>query len=73
MGTLRSMDSPLSMDQSMAGTIAPPPLELSTSALYAASFTAFAGAVLALSLAVSYIACALPLPVSINHVRVLMI
>ena len=57
----------------MAATIAPPPLELSTKALYAASFTAFAASALALSLAVSYVACALPTPVSICRVVVLII
>ena len=49
----------------MVETIAPLPLELSRNALYAASITAFVGSILALSLAVSYIACALPLLVSI--------
>jgi hypothetical protein len=73
MGTSRSMDSPDSVEQSMAGTIAPPPLELSPSALYVASITAFLGSVLALSLAVSYIVCAFPLPVSLAYLRVLMI
>jgi hypothetical protein len=73
MGISCSMDPPQSEDQSMAGTIAPPPLELSSRALYVASITAFVGSILALSLAISYIACALPLPVSICHLRVLMI
>ena len=73
MGTSRSIDPPQSMEQSMAATIAPPQLELSTKVLYAASFTAFAASALALSLAVSYIACALPTPVSICRVVVLII
>jgi hypothetical protein len=60
------------MEYNMAGTIAPPPLELSTNTLYAASITAFLSSVLALSLAVSYIVCALPLPVSTCGVQGLM-
>jgi hypothetical protein len=47
-----------------AKTIAPPPLEMSTAALYTSSTTAFVCAGLALVLGVSYIACALPIPVS---------
>jgi hypothetical protein len=73
MGISCSMDPPQSEDQSMAGTIAPPPLELSKKTLYAASTAAFVGSILALSLAISYIACALPVPVSLCHVRMLMI
>jgi hypothetical protein len=64
----RSKESPESMEHSMAMTIAPPPLELSSRALYVAATTAFIASVLALSLAISYIACALPLLVSICHV-----
>lgn len=71
MGISRSMDPSQPPEDSMAETIAPPPLELSTNALYAASITAFVGSILALSLAVSYIACALPLLVSIGHGLVL--
>jgi hypothetical protein len=67
------MDPPESEDQIMAETIAPPPLELSTKTLYVASITAFVGSILALSLAISYIVCAFPLPVSLAYSRVLMI
>jgi hypothetical protein len=72
MGISCSMDPPQSEDQSMAGTIAPPPLELSSRALYVAATSAFVGSILALFLAMSYIACALPFQVSISHSRVLM-
>jgi hypothetical protein len=73
MGISRCKESPESMEHSMTGTIAPPPLELSSRALYVAATTAFIASVLALSLAISYIACALPFPVSICRARMLMI
>jgi hypothetical protein len=73
MGISCSKELPESMEQIKAGTIAPPPLELSTKTLYIASITAFVGAVLALSLAISYIVCAFPVPVSLAYSRVLMI
>jgi hypothetical protein len=47
-----------------AKTIAPPPLGMSTAALYISSITAFVCAGLALFLGTTYIACALPIPVS---------
>lgn len=65
MGSRKSMDR--QEDVPMARTIAPSPLKLSTNALYIASITAFVVSTLALSLGISYVACALPLPVSLCH------
>jgi hypothetical protein len=62
----------LEEDGQAAQTIAPPPLDLSTKALYIWSFTAFVVAALALSLGISYIACVLPLPVRQAAVHQLM-
>ena len=49
----------------MGHAIAPAPLELDSTALYAWSFAAFGIAALALSLGITYLACNLPLPVSL--------